>query len=357
MKLDPTSSERLKLLRFPLIVGVVFIHGACHTGLSPVNTEAVHISYPSLFIMDLISQGIARIAVPLFFIMSGYFFFLGFEWSLDQYKAKLRTRTNSLLIPFLFWNVLTLLLIALAQSFPAASSYLSGKHGTIDSLGIYDYLNCIFGITRDPISYQFWFIRDLMILILLAPLFVLILKKIPVIFISFLLVIWLLGLRWFDIPSITAIFFFSFGAFWAISKRDLFCLDRYGKVFLLAYGIILIVDIATKDGEFHDYIHRVGILLGIVAAFYATKLALGSKKIAGFLLWASSCSFFVFAMHEPALTITKRMTYRFVAPDSDATALLLYFLLPILVIAAAMLCYHGLKALVPKFLSIISGGR
>ncbi len=117
--LNAQSSLRLNLLRFPLIVGVVFVHayettvgfsgGSVSIGLNQNNVI-------SEFIRNLISQEIARIAVPIFFLMSGYLFFAGFVWSKENYLDKVKSRIKTLLIPFLFWNIATLLLIALGQS-------------------------------------------------------------------------------------------------------------------------------------------------------------------------------------------------------------------------------------------------
>ena len=66
-------SSRLKALRFPLIVGVVFIHAYATKvlleGGRQVGTEQV--GFAVSFVRNLISQGIARVAVPMFFLMSG----------------------------------------------------------------------------------------------------------------------------------------------------------------------------------------------------------------------------------------------------------------------------------------------
>ena len=95
MKLDPASSERLALLRFPLILGVVFIHAygsvvAFDNGATAVGAAQ---SAPAVtFVQDLVSQGLARVAVPLFFWMSGFFFFLDSAGTWTEYRAKLRAR-------------------------------------------------------------------------------------------------------------------------------------------------------------------------------------------------------------------------------------------------------------------------
>ena len=357
MKIDRISSERLNLLRFPLIVGVVFIHAyGTDVGMANARIGMAQSGYLAQFIQDIVSDGLARVAVPLFFMMSGYLFFLGFEWSLDGYKRKLRKRVNTLLIPFLFWNSLALLLFAIAQSLPATRVYFSGENTPIASFGLYDYLNALLGISQSPIALQFWFIRDLMLMVLLVPVLQLILKKIPTIFLGVIALIWFFGIWPIYTPSSVA-FFFYVGTSLAFSGRSLFTVDRYGNIFLCVYIAILLLDALTKGNEFNGYIHRIGILFGIVSALYVTRLVLKFNKLRSSLLWTSGCSFFVFAVHNPSLVVLRKVSYRFLKPESDMAVLALYFSVPIITIAVAIVLHVILKAVAPKLLSVISGGR
>lgn len=358
MRIDKDSSERLNLLRFPLIVGVVFIHAyGTEADFSNGSIGVAQCSWFSNFIRDLVSQGFARIAVPLFFLMSGYLFFLGFQWSRDKYKKKLLSRVNTLLIPFIFWNFSMLLLLSVAQSLPVTQNYFSGKNAPISSFGLYDYFNALVGIDRYPISYQFWFIRDLMIMVLLVPIIQLILKTIPAIFLGIISVLWFLHLWPIYMPSSAAFLFFYIGAFIAVSEQSLFRMDKYGGTILFLYVIILLADALTKGNEFNGYIHRIGMLFGIASALYTTKFALKNGKLRSFFLWSASCSFFVYAVHEPLLTIFTKIVYKLLTPSTDIMVLVLYFSIPVFVITISILAYMGLKSLTPKFLSIVSGGR
>ena len=77
MSLDKESSIRLQSLRFPLIVGVVYIH-AYGTSVA-YGSSSIIVSSPTPiteFTGLLISQGVARLSVPLYFLMCGYFFLL-----------------------------------------------------------------------------------------------------------------------------------------------------------------------------------------------------------------------------------------------------------------------------------------
>jgi len=358
MKIDEASSERLSVLRFPLIVGVIFIHAyGTEVGFSNGVVGLKSAGYLLDFCRNLISQGLARVAVPLFFLMSGYFFFMGLSFSFEGYKEKIRSRFRTLLIPFLFWNVVTICLVALAQFLPSTQGFFSGKNSLVSTFGVFDFFNAIFGFDRHPIAYQFWFIRDLMVMALVAPMVFLLLNLAPKTVLFLLFALWFLSAWPIYIPSVTAFAFFYAGAYFARSGSGLFAMDQFGPMGLLLYLAVLLVDVLTKDHLFNVYINNFGILLGIGSALYVTSAVVKVECLKKILLWAGGCSFFVFAVHEPLLTVMRKLGYKLLQPSSDMSVLFLYFTIPIFVIFCSLFSYVCLKFIAPRFLSVISGGR
>ena len=358
MKLEKNYSERLQVLRFPLIVGIVFLHAYWTDVEFSYGIIGMVRSGPfSGFVRDFVSLGLARMAVPLFFSMSGYLFFYGFNWSLEKYKIKIKSRVKTLLIPFILWNLFTLVFLAVAQSFPATQIFFSGKNVPISSFTLYDYFNAMIGIDKPPISYQFWFIRDLMVVVLLVPVLHIVYKMIPTVFIVIITILWFFQFWPIYIPSIEAFFFFNFGTYLAVTETNIFKVDKSGKWVLLIYIFILVVETLTRGSAFYEYLHRAGIILGITAALYATKFVHRNHKLKKIMLWFSGCSFFVFAMHEPLLIISKKIAYKILEPNTDIMVLTLYFAIPLFVISVSILVYLLLRSLMPKFLGILTGGR
>lgn len=309
--LDRESSLRLNLLRFPLIVGVVFIHAYSSTvGFSGGEIGVSHPSFVVDFVRNFISQGVARIAVPLFFLMSGYLFFVGFEWSKESYAKKINTRTKTLFVPFLFWNLTTLLIIALAQAVPATKTFFSGNNPLIATFSFLDYFNAIFGFTRSPIAYHFWFIRDLIIMVLFAPLISIFNKFAPLPFLGLVLFYWLLGSWPIYAPSSEAFLFFSVGAYLASTKKSLFYLDHHGAIIIGLYLVIVSIDALTINQSFNPILHKIGILLGVFGVLLLTRFLAQNEKLKSLTLRLSGASFFVYAVHEPALTILKKLMYK-----------------------------------------------
>ncbi|MFH0963228.1 MAG: acyltransferase [Planctomycetota bacterium] len=356
--LDSDSSLRLNLLRFPLIVGIVFIHAFGSTvRLAGGEVGVSHNASVAAFVQNLISQGVARIAVPVFFLMSGYLFFVNLEWSRQAYSAKLMRRTRTLLVPYLFWNVATLSVTALAQAMPAGKAFFSGKTPPIAGFGAYDYMNALLGLDGTPIAYQFWFIRDLMILVVLAPIGHLVNKTVPVTVYVLLFVCWFVN-RWPVVaPACEATAFFYFGGYLAERGKSLFGWDRRGPIFLAVYLVIVLLDAASYGGSFNAYVHKVGIVLGVLSALYVTKHIARMEGLKAYVLGLGSASFFVYAAHEPLLTIIRKIAYRTLAPESSAVVLGLYFAIPIVVIAFLVLLYRGLARVAPRCVSVVTGGR
>jgi hypothetical protein len=121
--------------------------------------------------------------------------------------------------------------------------------------------------------------------------------------------------------------------------------------------MIAIADLLTKEYDGNVFIHKIGILAGIVFCFNLATYLLEKKRIKTYP-FLSAASFFVFAIHEPfCLTSVKKIIYRFFNPQSDVVITGLYFLITIVVILAALGIYYGLKKISPKFTAVITGGR
>jgi len=114
--------------------------------------------------------------VPLFFLVSVYLFFLG-QWSWSKYAGKLKRRVNTLLIPSLLESC------HLGRFIQPVGEFSNGciwrrvwrrRAGFLPRL----YRRLLFGISaRYSDRFQFWFIRDLIALVVLAPVIYFLLRR------------------------------------------------------------------------------------------------------------------------------------------------------------------------------------
>jgi len=295
--------------------------------------------------------------VPLFFLMSGYLFFATFHWSQKTYVRKVATRLRSLLIPFLFWNILALLFFAVAQAIPSIQPYFSGTGKKIMEYGAFDYLNALFGLKGYPIAYHFWFIRDLILLVALAPVLAVIVRFVPIPFFLLLYVCWVTESWPIYMPGAVGVLFFSAGALCGIKGQSLFAFDRFGTAILLLYIPLLFADVIWYEAWFNVYLHRTGLIVGVLATLYATKLILRSQSLCNALVSLGGASFFVYAAHEPLLGILRLLAFKYVPLDGAYTMLILYLGIPVLLMTLLVLCHRLLNILCPRPLSVVTGGR
>ncbi|MBU0498922.1 MAG: acyltransferase [Gammaproteobacteria bacterium] len=356
--IDNEASLRLKLLRFPPIIGVIYIHAYGKTisfagetiGRSDTNalTDIIRV---------LISEGLARMAVPLFFLMAGYLFFANLELTRQGYLAKLRGRIWTLLVPFLFWNLLFLTIVLLAQASPVTQPYFGGGAKLLTDATPYRYLNAIFGLSGYPIAYHFWFIRDLMLLVLLAPVIAPVMRYAALPFYVAMYICWVGNLWPLVAPGAVGLLFFAAGAHLALKGESLFVFDRFGKLALIAYLPLLIADVIWYGTGFNVYIHRTGLIVGILAVLYSTRLITRNERLTRWLVSLGGASFFVYAAHEPLLGVLRTLAYRYVPLDGPLSPLLLYLFIPVLVMALLALGHRLLGVHFPRALSWVSGGR
>ena len=98
---DTLLSKTISYLRFPLIVGVVFIH----SNMLVVNIQGTIIRYDKwpvvAFIMNQFSSVLADVCVPLFFFISGFLFFYNSDFSKEIYIKKVKKRIKTLFVPYI----------------------------------------------------------------------------------------------------------------------------------------------------------------------------------------------------------------------------------------------------------------
>nr|WP_314593792.1 acyltransferase family protein [uncultured Porphyromonas sp.] len=116
MQVTP-SSERLSQLvsaaRFPLMILVVLIHVPLPEHAIPALPLDLPLSASAwyFYASRIISFGIGAMAVPMFFLFSGYYmFFKQKAWNdASVYLGEMRKRLKGLVIPYFIWCSLALI--------------------------------------------------------------------------------------------------------------------------------------------------------------------------------------------------------------------------------------------------------
>lgn len=358
---EQLQSKVISFLRFPLIVGVVLIH----TQIGTINGIEGNLKAPQPFdgafplyesTLYLCAQILARIAVPLFFMFSGFlFFYKTSDFTAKTYVGKLKKRIRTLLIPYIFWNILFVIFYNVSgRLFPGATESFIGE-----GYNMKDWLMTLWNSNGGmPISYQFWFIRDLMVVVLFTPIIYWLTKKFDYLFPLLLGFLWLMG-WWSNVTGfkIDAFFFFTLGAYFSITKKSFVelvksCVGLLGILYL----VFVAITFYTKSYDWVIYVKRVSILLGVAftIALSAVYIEKGKWKVNTFL---TESSFFIYACHIIALPIIRRLLLSVIPCTTDVRATILYFLWAAIAIVVGLVVYYILKKWLPRTTALITGGR
>ena len=122
-----------------------------------------------------------------------------------------------------------------------------------------------------PIDISLWYVRDLIVMVILAPLIFVFIKKLGGYY------IFLLGVIWFFIKPVlfpsggyaihffTASFFFSSGAYFSINRINFVDWMRKFKYFPFLYILLAIIDALSYKSFYNHFVHEIGILVGVIS--------------------------------------------------------------------------------------------
>lgn len=360
MQEEKLQYDVISFLRFPLIVFVVFIH---------INYVLLNNSLSSLrifsYVSDFFSSQISQCALPAFFFISGFLFFREGMFGKRLFISKLRKRVKTLLVPYLLWNALYLMLLFVLQTIQPGFT-LAIKKQLID-LPWYDWLLAFWNIslingTADssygPIVIQFWFIRDLMIIALTAPIIWFLIHKFKTYFILFIALLAISDIvpdTFFIRPY--SIYCFMFGAYFSITRRSfipilriLFLPSLLYWLCVYAAGQIFNYQLPLITGNVSMY------AMAVIFMYICCKLIETNTFRVNELL--SNSSFFIFAAHELVVALPLYcIKYKLLVPHNDITALGLYFAIAAASVSICVFSYYILRKYLPRFTALITGGR
>lgn len=370
--LSKLSSNTISALRFPLMVGIVFIHFNLLNGIT-VNGIVYGDNLPIWLtcIIKTLSNEIPAIGVPLFFIISGFFFFRsGLTWG--SYKSKMRKRARTLLVPYVLWNLIALSYYLLC-ALPIFRSIFPISH--IQEWSLQKFLYCFWDIDKsllgegvgktvswlNPIDQPLWYVRDLLIVMVLSPIIHWTLKRFGWYAVATLGLLWLFLVR---LPLghacylLAAFFFFAWGGCHAIKGIDFIASMRRFRAALWIYPILLAAYLAADLSGMHgsSFIHNAAIVCGVFAAISLMASLVESGKVKPNKFLAES-TFFLYAIHAIFISNLGDVIVKLWFVDSPVYMCLLYFTVPISDITISLALYWLLRRYAPRVCAILTGGR
>ena len=226
--------EVIRQLRLPMIILVTFAHsyGGVEEGYSLLTSDWNTYEFLKL----LISQTLVKVAVPVFFIISGYLFFANVkQWDFLTYKQKMIRRIETLLIPYMVWNVLMAIKLR-SFSWNMFWAYWCPAGTQIDWLGHEQLMTA-------PANMPLWFLRDLMVISLFTPIIYIGVRRLGWWLLALLTPLYLSGICTFT-PGLSAyaVYFFPLGASLSIRQKDL--IETFRRLEMPAYVLSLLLAVA-----------------------------------------------------------------------------------------------------------------
>ncbi len=345
-----SSQHRLKtipIFKFILIMGVVFIHSNIYhftpSGFNGYGPEIVN------FITSLM-----QVCVPSFFIISGYLFFYGVDnFTADVYKKKLSSRFKTLFIPYMIWDLFCAALFIIKVLFLNFPGLGIIENDTIHWGRFLEGFVYIEQADGYPYAFAFWFIRNLMVFVILTPIVRLIAWKwwsvILLFFIKLIFDIDLHGIEWFISGAAAGIHGLSPDKFNNKSGIMLF-----SGILYLVIAIVRFWFIGDKVTD------MIGLCLEVQAGF--CFLYLLSCRLVGFSTTVTgrqlcSSTFFLYAFHQCFCSVTLKFWLRIVGYNTILSSLLSYLLTFLSLFGISFLTYLLLNRYFPKGMRILSGNR
>lgn len=376
---DELMSKTISYLRYPLTVTVVMAHfNFANTGFG-IHGVMYGLDKPDWYrwIINFFGTTLVGLGVPLFFIIAGYFFFGRKPWNMEAYKSKLQTRLHTLLIPYLIWNTLAILLIAI-RFLPIFKSLVPGMEKIELNLTLSGLINTYFDnfhqnglfiypealsskTTIMPIDAPLWFVRDLMAVAIISPLLYWLIKNLrgwAVVGLGLIsyVIFPLVGVTGY-LPMLTdAAFFFSWGAYYGINKLNLVAEMRKLKYVPYIYVPVAILDTITT-GPIGSTLHYGGIPLGAITAIIVASYLLESGKVK-VNETLSNGSFFIFSMHMLIMWELGKVIFTVLHLNDNTFVLLaFYFAIPAITILICLATYILLGKYLPGVRKLLTGGR
>lgn len=337
--MNKKTSNKITNLNFFLTIMVVMIHSSCVSFMNGKN----------VFGYEFINT-ICDSAVPVFFCLSAYLFFRNFDMSklLNKYKKRVRT----LLIPYFSWSILLFCYYFLLYKIPWI-------HNNFNALFDLSVDNIIPNILLANCAPTMWFIRVLMIYVVISPIIYYLMKNkitgIMTILFSFVINII------FNFQYSSMIFWlpvYILGAYLALNHANFmeeipFIKRNRKMVLIMAVLFLAIFGVIATMVEKTSTIYYIWRILSPISIFILIDYIESFEKEPCSL---TKYSFWIFALHIPIAQVIRKALIMLLG--TSGFAMFFVFLLTIIItLTLAVLSGKFTKKFLPPIYNILVGGR
>ena len=297
------------------------------------------------FLISFVAEGVVRVTISMLTCMSG---FLVFHKALDlNFSVLVRKRASALVAPLLLWNVPLVLVLYLVQSQGLVDHDFAARK-TMYPFDLMTWLNGVFSLTDYPVNFPMYFVRDLFVISLLAPLTGALIRRAPYPGLIAFLAVFSLDLDGSLILNDAMFVTFYIGGMAAIQKWDLRRLDRYAG--LMIASLLLICCVFATAAPVDPFWLRVSAPFLVWPVFSL----LAGTRLGAWLGAHARASIFLFMLHGVLVLILRAEWPQLYG---GKVSFLVWLATPVCIAVLCQITYLVLARFAPSFLTVLLGGR
>jgi len=275
-------------------------------------------------------------------------------------------RFRTVMLPFLLANIFWVGFILVEGGIPGigGTTYVKER----------GFVSLVLGLNGLPLIYPLWFLRDLFILFLLAPALSFFIRRLPYLGLAGIWLCWNFMLQEGIPLEFSGAFFFYLGGLLAAKRTDLDGFKRFLWPVCLGWAALIAVSAAIQlsgtETVWRFPVWRASVLVGAGAVWLLSGKARfggdnGDSEAGGTgesgwkraVFRLSPYIFFIYLLHEPALSFIASWTGWMISADSALAQLGYVLFLAASTMAATLGVAWLLKRLAPPVYAVLTGGR
>lgn len=328
----PELSDRVRVARFLCIFLMMFVH------VQPGIAENVYDRDAGFFdvVYFVFSRLLGLSSVSLLSIVSGYFVVASLHksgfWKLAV--SKLRT----LVVPLLAWNLVMLALLAVY-------GLLTGKWHDMPSFTFMGLANALLALTQWPLDVPLWFLRDLFVCCLFAPLLQAGLKRSAFATILAVTLFMAFGEDWLILQRPQLLLFFALGMWLRIAAPDLRTMERWAWILTTGLAVMVAIFLTIRIERIllseMDAMVRLSLdtLLRVTMAggFWVVIGLVRHSRLAGLCARLEPYAFFLFCSHAILFNFLGIIFRRFFGNYGSELFPVTFFTLPVIAVVCSII--------------------
>lgn len=341
-------SRKVIIVSFILSVFVMYIHAKnlAYYDFGDVRGTPIDV------LNQIMSETLGRVAVPFFFLQSGYWLFRYdiFETKSDTLKRKLKKKVISLGVPYLLWNTFGFLVFIILTHLPRMPfNIYNGEIVRITWDTIFE------GIFLHKFYFPFWFMQDLIVVTAISPVLVVLLRNRYMSYtaIVIMLVLFMFGIN-IPLCKISSLLFFMMGGVLSVYHRDYWEKPNRNHLETILCMVLFLICAVIKWLEI-PYLSAI-VLVPFPILFWKICDLLGQINVFDHEpFWFCKQSFFIYSAHiflvEGLSSILSRVS------SHMAWVCFIYMVNPPIALAILYVVARILDQRFPKVYGLLCGNR